>query len=86
METLENENHSGAAAFGSLTVGAPTKVQDKNENASNSDASGDTKRGNDIDEMFKKGTFRKKQGIVKEGRQTKFYHDDSDSTPMDVVD
>ena len=36
--------------------------------------------------MFKKGTFRQKQGVVTEGRQTKFYHDDSDNTPMDVVD
>jgi len=36
--------------------------------------------------MLKKGVFRAKTGIVKEGVQINFYHDDEHEDPPDLVD
>ena len=39
-----------------------------------------------MDQMFDKGAFRQKTGIIKENVQMKFYHDDEIGMPMDAVD
>ena len=78
---LESED-SGSTTFGSLTVGTPSQPRNIDRD---SDLSAES-RGNAMDDMFSKGAFRQKTGIVKEHVQMKFYHSDEEHQTLDAVD